>query len=897
MLIATACDRTTVDEHIERAQSEARQGSHRAAIIELKNAARKEPDNAEVRLLLGRSHAESGENLDALDELERAKRLGIDEAATLPDLMRVKNRLGRHNEVIDELAEREALSDDLILQLADAYLAVDDLLAAERLYVRIPQEPLAKMGLATIAWMRGDNTGAQALFDDGLELDEKSTPLLLRKGEFQLVTGQNEQALQSFRTAATLPGGKLTGPIGVARALLAMERPDEALEQVRGVLAAAPNLPVARYLEGLIHYQRGNLADAEEALLIVRKFQPGHASSMYLLGAVKLQQGQLYQAEDYLESYLARNRGNESAAKMLATVKFRQGDFAETARVLAPYSQTSNDAQLVGLAGTAFLRSGETQAALDYLQRAAELAPDNTVFRNELALGLVLSGESERAVVELQSTIEIEQEQFNRDFLIALLQLRNGDDTAAMASAQALLASAEDSALVHNLIGTIWLARGDPDEAAEAFELAVLADPGFLPAIDNLVKLRPGAEDAVARYAQAVSARPNREESYLRLAEASLRDGQIERAEQVLRQAVEVPNAEMLKARLALARLYLQQNRLASAVEALAGAGDRAAGRPEFQVLAGETALRQRRRDDAYQIGVRLAQSIRQHPASRYVLLDVARLQRQVKLYEKADETLGLARQLGDTDGLVDLEWIRVALARGDVNAAAERLDTLPEEADAESVGLLRADVQSARGQLDDAAESYTRLAAGGSRVALFKLAEIAATQGTPQDALGPITEWLDGDANDTRVRILFADTLLRTGQKEAALEQFELVSESGGALVLNNLAWLYFENSDERALPTMERALALEPANPEYMHSLGWMLFQTGSVERSIPYLKQSAELSPANGRSHYRLGFSLLQNGQRREAQAALRRALELGSFPEIQHAQQLYDDLTGA
>ena len=64
----------------------------------------------------------------------------------------------------------------------------------------------------------------------------------------------------------------------------------------------------------------------------------------------------------------------------------------------------------------------------------------------------------------------------------------------------------------------------------------------------------------------------------------------------------------------------------------------------------------------------------------------------------------------------------------------------------------------------------------------------------------------------------------------------------------LNNLAWLYFESGDKRALPTAKRAYDLAPNNAAIMDTYGWLLVQTGEVKAGHAILVKASAQAPSN-------------------------------------------------
>src|SRR5438105_11931405 len=84
LLTVGACDQTkryTDQDYVQRANEFAAQGKLESAVIEFKNALRKNPKNSEARLRLGEIYSDLGLGEQAERELNKAKEGGIDAEA------------------------------------------------------------------------------------------------------------------------------------------------------------------------------------------------------------------------------------------------------------------------------------------------------------------------------------------------------------------------------------------------------------------------------------------------------------------------------------------------------------------------------------------------------------------------------------------------------------------------------------------------------------------------------------------------------------------------------------------------------------------------------------------------------------------------------------------------
>jgi tetratricopeptide (TPR) repeat protein len=64
--------------------------------------------------------------------------------------------------------------------------------------------------------------------------------------------------------------------------------------------------------------------------------------------------------------------------------------------------------------------------------------------------------------------------------------------------------------------------------------------------------------------------------------------------------------------------------------------------------------------------------------------------------------------------------------------------------------------------------------------------------------------------------------------------------------VALNNLAWLYHENNDERAVGLARRAFELSADNAAVADTYGWILFKAGKIDKSLPILEKAHALQP---------------------------------------------------
>jgi Tfp pilus assembly protein PilF len=110
-------------------------------------------------------------------------------------------------------------------------------------------------------------------------------------------------------------------------------------------------------------------------------------------------------------------------------------------------------------------------------------------------------------------------------------------------------------------------------------------------------------------------------------------------------------------------------------------------------------------------------------------------------------------------------------------------------------------------------------------------------------------------------------------------------------AVVLNNLAWLYQERGDARAVETARRAYEIAPDRPEVADTYGWVLLQQGQTNEALTILQQAYVSFPTQTEIGYHVAVALHQAGRAEESVKVLRRLLrENPSFPQASEAKAL-------
>jgi putative PEP-CTERM system TPR-repeat lipoprotein len=242
---------------------------------------------------------------------------------------------------------------------------------------------------------------------------------------------------------------------------------------------------------------------------------------------------------------------------------------------------------------------------------------------------------------------------------------------------------------------------------------------------------------------------------------------------------------------------------------------------------------------------------------------------------------------------------VAVELGSKQYSEALKTARTIQREHPASAAGLtLEGDVLMAQKQFAPALRSYEKaFALRGSGVLAIKVHQAFAAVGKPGEGEARLVQWLTDQPSDSAARLYLAEVYIKAGRNKEAIDQLERVVQQNprNAKALNNLAWLYQQQKDPRALATIKQAHALKPEDVHILDTLGWILVEQGKAAEALPLLEKAADIAPASAAIQYHRAVALAQIGRKGRARDELERLLaKHPSFPERQAAETLLKQL---
>ena len=353
----------------------------------------------------------------------------------------------------------------------------------------------AVLGKILLALARNELEQATTATDQLLSRFPENVDALLIRAELHRKGKETTEAAERFAQVMELEPENIRALLGHATTMIAAENIAQANADLDRADGIQKNLTMTHYLRGVIAFREQAWEKAGEHLQKVLAANPGHLQSQLLAGIISYTGGDLQIAEEYLSRVVAALPDNPQAVKILAATRIKLREPEKAIEVLEPFVQRRPDAQSMALLGSAYMLDGDQEKGQEWLNRAVETSPDIAALRTQLALTLLAGGETDKAITELQSAVDLGQDILQADVLLVLAHLKNREFGKALEASKALEQRMPDSAIAYNLTGLALLSQGEKEQAGARFRRALALDPEFATAALNLARIDVADDD------------------------------------------------------------------------------------------------------------------------------------------------------------------------------------------------------------------------------------------------------------------------------------------------------------------------------------------------------------------------------------------------------------------
>jgi putative PEP-CTERM system TPR-repeat lipoprotein len=895
-------------DYLSSAQASLKKGDLKSAQIDLRNAVRSDPQNAEAHFWLGQVSFQLGDPVAAEREAQAAQDRGYDPHKTVVLLTQALLGQNKFQDILDRLKPegKDATLDASIL-VARGYAEIGlkrpedaqkSFNAAEQAAPNAVEPLLAD---ARLAVARADLNGAQVKIDRAIAAQPKSAEALLAKAQILRLKGDVTGAISVLDELVTDQPSVIQARLDRASLELAAGKNDAAKADIDMVLKATPGNVQAVYLVAVMEAQAKNFKAADADLDRISGFLGRIQRAYYLQAVIKEQLGQFEQAEEAARKYLSRAPNDLAAYKVLARVQFAKNRPDQVIDTLSKVTESGKgDAESYDLIGRAYAQAGRGDDAVTAFQKAESLAPNDVGVQTRLAAVRMTMGDADAAVGDLEHTLALAPKLPSVSEALFFAALATGDTAKAADALDKIKKAQGDTEITGNLDGLYKMSQIDFDGAKKVFTDLVAKYPDFNPAKINLarVELMQGDRDAAFKNLLDVLQRqPSAEPALTMMANADVEMNKLDDAiALVMRAHTAEPN--LVRVTVTLGDLYIRSGQPQKALDLVQAEKGANATTNEILSLkaAAFLALGQRKEArDAY------SDILKQDPSVVGARRQLVALLIEAGEFETARATIQAGIANNPKDYQLYQDFVMVDLKSTGMDAALATANRLQSQAqDFPAIRALKGDVYMASNRPQDAAAAYKEaLAAAPSGMLVARLANAYIRSNQMDSAQAVLVDWLGKHPDDLTVTEQIAEVAIGQNKLDDAQKYLAIVlkAKPHNAVALNNMAWvLQQKGQNDEAAKLARQAYILQPSQ-QTADTLGWILASTGKAQEAVPLLRQAAgDAATADPRILYHYAVALKDTGNTDEAKKNLQVvASNKGTFKEKEEAQKLLDGMS--
>lgn len=853
MLQLGGCDRSPSD-YMASAKTSIAAKDSAAALLHLKNALAKEPNNAQARLLMGELLLANGDPGAAVIEFKRARELKIDDNRVVPLIARALYEADNSRLLLDQFGATRLSSADASAQLSSsvamAHLSMKRPEKArevvEAALKAAPQSDAVRLTMAHVQVAEAKPVEAMstiaALLTDFPNLEDAwafKGVLLQRRSE-------PDKALEAYARALQLNPLQLEALYSTV--MIHLTRNDlKAARKAHGALAKSwPRNPNTLYLDARLNHLDGKFTLARTQFATLLNLAPENVPTLIAAGLNELSLDAPIQAEAHLARAVSLSPTESSARYFLSQANLRLGRPDKATAALAPLLESADvQAGVLVIAAQAKLQQGDAIGADALFTRAAKLKSEDAGIRTALAAARVgKADQADAALLELQQIADTTNAT-NADFQLISARLARNEAALALKVITTLEQKTPQSAAVAELRGQALQMMNDAAGARKAFEEALQRDKVYAPALAQLTTMdvREGKADLARQRLNAVlAADSNNSQALTMLATVAVRTGGTSAEVLSLMERATKADALNQNAWMALLMRHFHAGDMQAGLLASQSANKAIPDNVQLMDLSGRIQMASGNLNQAKST---FADIIRVAPRSAAGYMGLATslvaagdLQAAAKVVQRLTALY---------PAYIDAQRMAADVAvrqrqYNDAMAIAKELQRMyPKDA---AGYTLEAQVASAQGKAAAAiAALRTAVAKDNPNATPVTLHQALLRDGQVGPAKAFSEEWLKLHPKDAPFIGYLGDTELEAKNWSAALRQYAVALQIDPSLagVLNNSAWALLQTGDPKALDFAQRAVVIQPNRPEFLDTLAQVYVSRKEYPKAIEALRQA--------------------------------------------------------
>jgi tetratricopeptide (TPR) repeat protein len=466
-----------------------------------------------------------------------------------------KNHVGARLMLAREASKKDATLDQAIKLIEEVTKPGPAHSAAS---LREQVEALSLLGETLLK--RSQASAAEKAFAEALSLSPQAHSALIGTGELFFRAGRFSEALARFQAARNLDNKNIPANVGLAKTLIALERPREAKSLLLRRASVGTSGPLLRYWIGRTEAALGDREAAEKSyrqsiadaagsqdvilpyvalakliaadghqkeahklLMEASKKLPKSAALHHAKGDVALHAGRLDDADVEYRQALALDPKNLASRFNLGVVQRRKRNFKKAEQIFDAVAKI--DGEYPGLAlerGLLFEETGEMSRALQAYADALAKAPKDIDLKLRVGSAQVIGGHARQAVPLLREVLKDRPQSAEvNHFLGRALLLMGGAANESLPYLKEAVRHDPNRAQYHLYIGWAANQAGQPVLAEKSLKRALELDQNLADAYWQrgvLLQKRGQTIDALEDVTIALEKRPSRYQAYATMA-------------------------------------------------------------------------------------------------------------------------------------------------------------------------------------------------------------------------------------------------------------------------------------------------------------------------------------------------------------------------------------------
>lgn len=849
--ISACSEQKTLEQLLASANEYSQKRDFSSAVLELKNAVRLSPKNAEARFALGNAYLEQGHYIFAEKELEKSLALGLDLSNVAPLMAQVKAKLAKYDELQMLVEKSTDIHDDDYIKVL-IYAGVSALTHNERekaqdyigQAISISENAAySQLGKAYLA--QSEENYAQSLADIEAVLVENPnfSEALLLKAHLQFYLEDYEQAAGAF--AKYIARHPLDYSINYfeINSLIKANLFEQAEIKTDRLLKIFVSAPLALHYKAQLQYQKQNYKEAKNTA--ERAVYAGST-----LPLTKLIAGiSAYQLKDYEQAYNHLKPiedflpNTHPAQKIIALAQLQLGYSSEAVETMMSLEGLTNeDSRFLQTSAASLAELGDFDSAQKLIAKADKIDPNNANILMQSGLVSISQNNAEDAIKSLEQAIELDPSLIEVELALGMQYLKAGDDSKAKSIANKLIAEHSDNSSGYILQGVIYTKENNIDKAIESFNKALSITPDNVASLYNLGVLLKDAKDVkpsmdyFEQVIKLVTSHKGALSNYVALAAKSK---QLDHSGDFLKG---IDNSDNLVLAIALAQNLRFNGQAKEAAVLLENFINKKVIDTGYWLLLGDLHMQLKdinKARTAYNEGLKLK------PQHYLLNLRSIGLSEILKKYPEALAQTKSAHAYYPDNVRLEVLLAHFELKNHNVDAAKEMLKIIQKKQ------ILHWLVDSVSGQillLDKNFEQAIELLSSAfeqkqSDENAIQLARALRFNGQQHEAEKTLENFVNNNPKNIQVRFLLAG-LYSLENRSKIIAQYQAITDivPENLLALNNLAWNHYKDGQiNAALANAEQAYNLAPDNRAILETYGVILVAAGKYIDSIKILEKA--------------------------------------------------------